>query len=116
MVGEEDYEKKTRNNEKLGINYIIVCGTVWMNLSLLMAGPGIQWRETRDAKFSTSVLVVLLPTTEPDNIKMEGWLLSAGRWVGIEYIKRKGKAIQTLSGYKPAWMRRDSMQHTTAEK
>lgn len=95
-VAKEDYEKsrKARSNEKLGINYIIVCGPYRIDLS---SADG--WARINGAKPETQKITPIgaggSTNNEPDNIKME-WMVATslpGRWVGIEYIKRKGKAI-----------------------
>ena len=95
-VAKADYEKNVaaHANEKLGVNYKTVCGPYSIDLS-----PSDGLARINGAKPETQKIRHLgsgsSAQSEPDNIKME-WTVATdqpGRWVGLEYIKRDGKAI-----------------------
>lgn len=95
-VAKADYEKskKAHSNEKLGVNYKTTCGPYTIDLS---SADG--WARINGAKPETQKITPIgaggSTNNEPDNIKME-WMVATslpGRWVGLEYIKRNGKAI-----------------------
>ena len=95
-VAKADYEKSSNvhSNEKLGVNYKTVCGPYTIDLS---SADG--WARINGAKPETQKISPIgsggSTKGEPDNIKME-WMAATnqpGRWVGLEYIKRNGKAI-----------------------
>ncbi|EMG9306321.1 hypothetical protein V5379_003770 [Citrobacter freundii] len=76
------------------MNYKTVCGPYTIDLSYADG-----WARINGAKPETQKITPIgaggSTNNEPDNIKME-WMVATslpGRWVGIEYIKRKGKAI-----------------------
>ncbi|HCO7191038.1 TPA: hypothetical protein OB552_000996 [Escherichia coli] len=61
----------------------------------LSAGPDDGWFRINGAKPESQKVTFLKDKEDYDNIKIE-WRMATdqpGRWVGLEYIKRNGKAI-----------------------
>lgn len=97
-VAKADYEKSiaTRGSEKLGVDYKTVCGPYTIDLSPsdgLSRINGVIPETQKIRRLTTGNASDA--KGDPDNIKME-WTVATdqpGRWVGLEYIKRDGKAI-----------------------
>jgi hypothetical protein len=89
-VAKREYgEKRPSKDEKLGVNFKATCGPFVIDLS-----PSDGWARINGAK-PESQKIIPLGAGGLESIKME-WTVATnqpGRWVGLEYIKRNGKAI-----------------------
>lgn len=91
-VAKAEYDKNsaTRSGEKLGVDYKAVCGPFSIDLT-----PPDGWARINGAKPESQKISKLGKNGGPDDVKME-WRMATsqpGLWVGMEYIKRDGKAF-----------------------
>lgn len=76
------------------------CGPFYLGTSPLNDG----WARINGAKPESQKITFLKQKEDHDNIKME-WRMATdqpGRWVGLEYIKRNGKAILNAQWLQPS--------------
>ncbi|WP_333474434.1 hypothetical protein [Serratia liquefaciens] len=91
-VAKVDYDSSNASTigEKLGVDYKAVCGPFTIDLS-----PADGWSRINGAKPESQKIRRIGPGKGVENVKME-WRVSTnqpGKWLGLEFIKRDGKAF-----------------------
>lgn len=82
----------------------------------LSAGPDDGWFRINGAKPESQKVTFLKDKEDYDNIKID-WRMATDQLedgLVLSTSSATAKPFSTHSGCKPAWMRRVSMQHTTA--
>lgn len=91
-VAKVDFDRVNASThaEKLGVDYKTVCGPFTIDLS-----PDDGWSRINGAKPESQKIRRIGPGKGVENVKME-WRVATnqpGKWLGLEFIKRDGKAF-----------------------